>query len=252
MISSILRPSECRVWWADPRQEPIGSRTAVLSEPELARAARFHRDDDRRRFVTGCWLLRNVAAAELGTSPAAVTIDRTCAECGKQHGKPRIVTNTAPLHVSISHSGNRVALAANKVGPVGVDVEEVAPGGESIPEFALSPAELAQLRRITGRDREKAFLELWVRKEAVLKATGHGLRIPPDQVEVSGPLDKPALLGWPLDIPPQSVHIQALDPGAGYVGVVALLADGMTVRVTEARIPTVDQTSFSVPAHQAA
>lgn len=251
MITSILGPTECRIWWADPRQ-PIGSRAAVLSEPEMARAARYHKDGDRRRFITGCWLLRTVAGAELGIEPATVTVDRTCAECGKPHGKPRVVTNTVPLHASISHSGNRVALAVNWIGPVGVDVEEVPPPGHGFPEFTLSPAEQEAVMRIAEGERDRAFLELWVRKEAVLKATGHGLRIPPDQVEVSGPLDKPALLGWPLDTPPDSVDIQSLDPGDGYVGAVALLADGEPVTVSEAKTPAAHLAGFSLLADQAA
>src|SRR2546429_9593787 len=105
---------------------------------------------------------------------------------------------------------------------------------DGIPWNALSPAEQATLRRLPERDQTPEFLRMWVCKEAVLKATGHGLRIPPDQVEVSGPGEKPALRRWPLDVPPESVTLHTLDPGHGYIGVAALLAGGEVVKVSEA------------------
>lgn len=232
MIIPVLGANECRVWWADPRDHQITSLIPILSEIELDRAAGFHREDDRRRYVTACWLLRTTAGAQLGIAPEDVQIDRQC-ECGKPHGKPRIVSPGAPLEVSISHSGNRVAVALSTAGAVGVDVEEIAPDAGGIPELALSPVELKSLQELAEEERETGFLHMWIRKEAVLKATGHGLRIPPDQIEVSGPQDAPALLSWPLDIDPYGVRLHTLDPGEGYAGVIALLTDGRTTKISE-------------------
>ncbi|MFF5207104.1 4'-phosphopantetheinyl transferase family protein [Streptosporangium sp. NPDC000396] len=234
MITHTLQAGECRVWWADPRHQPIDTLTGALNATELERASGFHREPDRRRFLTACWLLRTTAAAQLDVSPADVPIDRRCSGCGKPHGKTHIRTATAQLHASVSHSANRVAVALSTAGPVGVDVEEVPSGpvGE-LAQCALSPAEQVALRELPERDHNIAFAKMWVRKEAVLKATGHGLRIPPEQVEVSGPQEKPALLSWPLDISPDTVRMRTLDPGDGYVGVVAVLADGLPITVSE-------------------
>lgn len=247
----ILGPFECRVWWADI-QHPIEDLTSVLSDVELERVSRFRRMEDRHRSVTGSWLLRTAAAAQLGTSPAEVPIERRCLRCDRPHGKTYIKTSGPPLHASISHSGNRVAVALSTAGQVGVDVEEVIPAPGGIAHSALSPAERAALEALPEQDREAGFIRIWVRKEAVLKATGHGLQIPPNQVEVTGPEEEPALLSWPLDPSPGSVDIRTLDPGSGYTGVVAILTEGNSIKVHESAITRTKRTNIAFPARTAA
>jgi 4'-phosphopantetheinyl transferase len=79
------------------------------------------------------------------------------------------------LAVSLSHARGLVAVAANRRGPVGVDLE-------SRREFEIDgmarrwfdAVELTWLRAQT--DQVEAFLWLWTAKEAVGKALGRGLR----------------------------------------------------------------------------
>jgi 4'-phosphopantetheinyl transferase len=79
------------------------------------------------------------------------------------------------LEVSLSHARGLVAVAASRVGPIGVDVE-------SRREFEIDgmarrwfdPAEVTWLYR--QPDPLDAFLRLWTAKEAVGKALGRGLR----------------------------------------------------------------------------
>lgn len=222
--------NECKVWWTDTRHRRVDELIGVLSDVERARAAGFHREQDRVRFVTGSWLLRGSAGALLGIAPAAVPVDRRCDRCGEPHGRPRITG--FPVDASISHSGTRVGVALSHAGPVGLDLEEVAPMPGGIVWGALAPPERAALRRLPEADRPMGFLRVWTCKEAVLKATGQGLRVPPDQVEVAGPYERPALRRWPLETPPESVTLHSLDPGGGYVAVVALIA-GRAVSVSE-------------------
>ncbi|MDX6741602.1 4'-phosphopantetheinyl transferase family protein [Actinocorallia sp. A-T 12471] len=226
MSGHISTGSGCTIRWADPREPAHAEAVAHMSAAEVERAMGYHREADRRRFVTACGLLRAAAAAELGVTPGEVVVDRTCQGCGAQHGKPRIVTDGPVLEVSVSHAGDRVAVALSALGPVGVDVEQIVPGAAAMPELALTPAERTILRGVPPEGKDAAYVAMWVRKEAVLKATGHGLRIPPDQVEVTGPDAPPALLRWPLDLAPASVGLFPLDPGPGYAGVVAILGAG--------------------------
>jgi 4'-phosphopantetheinyl transferase len=234
MIAPVLQAGECRVWWADPRDQSTETLTSVLSDSELERAARYRRETDRRRSLTGTWLLRTVAAAQLDMAPETIFIDRRCPDCEKPHGKPVIRTAKMSLHVSISHSADKVAVALSTAGPLGVDVEEIPTTAvDELARCALSPTERAVLQALPEEDRGAAFARVWVRKEAALKATGDGLRIPPDKVEVSGPYEQPALLKWPLKVAPSGVQIHALNPGPGYAGVVAILTDEAPITIYE-------------------
>ncbi|RCG31156.1 4'-phosphopantetheinyl transferase [Sphaerisporangium album] len=245
MIPSLLAPGECRVWWATPGDRTVETLSAVLSDPELERAARFRRDPDRRRFLTGAWLLRTAAATQLGVRPEDVVVDRSCSDCNRHHGKPYIRTSGRRLHVSVSHSGDRVAVAMTSVGALGVDVEAVpSTPVDDLARCALTPGELRAMDALPPMERHEAFAKFWTRKEAALKATGHGLRVSPDKLEVSRPEEAPRLLSWPLEIPPGNLRFVDLDPGEGYVAVVALIAGAQRVNVVESQVTDWQPTPF--------
>lgn len=88
-------------------------------------------------------------------------VEHRCLTCGAtDHGQP--FTDGRPL--SISKAGGLV-LAAIADGPVGIDHE---PSGSDVQrEVVAHPSETDDT------------LRLWVRKEAVLKATGLGLQVDP-------------------------------------------------------------------------
>lgn len=123
-------------------------------------------------------LLDEVLLDLLGAVPG---IDRQCPDCERQHGKP--VLDHPTHHVSTSQSQGLSVVAVCDDGPVGVDVERIdATRFEGFDDVALAPGERAH------DDRERAVL--WTRKEAVLKATGEGLRTDPRTVPVGDP-DRP-------------------------------------------------------------
>lgn len=232
-----LLDSECRVWWARPDQAPDDLLLATVPEPEQLRAGRYRQRLDRLRSLTGAWLLRTAVAAVTGERPSDVRLDRTCADCGQQHGRPRLPA-TVGIEVSVSHAGERVAVALTRLGEVGVDVT-FAPLAthfdHELAENILSPRELAVVERSDSPGAD--FRQLWVRKEALLKATRHGLRMPMSRIEVSPAADPPALVGWPLDIPVDQVRLAALDPGPRHQAAVAVLTgEPMTVRELDAAL----------------
>lgn len=101
--------------------------------------------------------------------------------------------------------------ALAQAGPVGIDVEAItATGFEGFDEVALAPEEVQALAGLSGRALLRARARLWARKEAVLKATGHGLSIDPREVVVSGPFAPAALIDWRAEVqrPP---HVSLAD-----------------------------------------
>lgn len=77
------------------------------------------------------------------------------------------------LNVSISHCRSAVAVAISDTGKVGIDVECRRKINQSLVERVCSDAELAWIRE--AEDPEMAFLQLWTRKEAILKCMGTGI-----------------------------------------------------------------------------
>ncbi|MBW3556777.1 MAG: 4'-phosphopantetheinyl transferase superfamily protein [Actinobacteria bacterium] len=222
-----LPAGECHVWWARP-----GDATAdldrLLQADERARRRRFAFAADRLRFLAAHALARLVLAEYLGEDPAALRFAAPCRTCGEPHGKPRLDHPSADLEMSLSHSGDRVAVAVARGVHVGIDVEQVPPGADerAVIADALSPAEQRALQEVPSAHRALAFLRCWVRKEALLKATGHGLAVSPALVTVSAPHQPARLIDW-QERPAPTLHAQLsdLDPGEGFVACVALLTE---------------------------
>jgi 4'-phosphopantetheinyl transferase len=177
-----LGPGECHVWWADPDLVPdrFGE---LLDRDERIRYAQYRNVGDRRRFLAGRALLRHVAAGYLRVPPRQVRLAARCPDCARPHGRPTLPGSG--IEVSLAHSGSRVALAATRAGPVGVDVELI---DHSVRVDTLVPLVLApDERELAATWGPADFCRMWTRKEAVLKATGDGLRVPLSEVAVSSP-----------------------------------------------------------------
>src|SRR5262245_49932214 len=133
---------DCHVWWATP----ITYWPAELIAPaEERRCDQLTRLEDRQRFVTGVALSRLLLGDQSGRPPMDLIIDRTCVRCGQEHGKPRLTSPATDLEYSVSHAGERVAVAIARGGPVGVDVESLRrlPDVDTLAPHVLSAAERA-------------------------------------------------------------------------------------------------------------
>jgi 4'-phosphopantetheinyl transferase len=206
---------ECAIWWASPvpNEEQYLS---LLDEPERGRHSAYRREIDQRRFLTGRVLAKTVLGARLGIAPESVVFDATCDDCGKPHGKPRL----PGVEFSISHSGDRIGLAVTSV-PVGLDVEtDDRKADDGLISYALNETEQRALKGLAGTERASAFFQYWTRKEALMKATGKGLRIPLQSITLDG-----ATLVECTDpaLSPETTRLRDLAPGNGYRAAVAVL-----------------------------
>jgi 4'-phosphopantetheinyl transferase len=210
------------VWRIDLAATPAGraALAATLAGDERARAARFHFDRDRDRWVVARGALRAILARYAGTAPAALAL------AVGDHGKPRLAEPVADLRFNLSHSGD-LALCAVAVGrEVGIDVEAVRAdrAGDDIARRFFAPAEVAALAALSPALRVEAFFACWTRKEAYVKARGAGLALGLDRFEVSLAPGAAAALLATHDEPAERARWQltALDPGPGYAGALAV------------------------------
>lgn len=176
--------------WVAPLDVAPATRAALeagLTEVERGRAARYRAPADARRFSAARGWLRQVLGAALGVEPGAVALSQG-------PGKPRLADRAGP-RFNLSHAG-ALALIAVAEQEVGVDVEPVAGAGRwaDVVDLVCSAGEAAALRRLPPEEQSAAFLRAWTAKEAYLKATGTGLTVPPDGVEV-GDLDGAGAIG---------------------------------------------------------
>jgi 4'-phosphopantetheinyl transferase len=210
--------------WARPVRS--AALDALLDPVEHRQLARLAGEADRRRFVAAHALLRLVLSQATGVPAADLAFSAAWPACGAPHGR-RAPIGRPDQHVSLAHAGDRVVVARTTAGPVGVDVEPIAPvDADSFDRVALAESERVALGRIDPDQRDLARLRLWVGKESLLKATGHGLRVSPAAVVVTPPPDPPQLLAWTAAEPaPGPTFLAAVDVGLGHIAGVAVLTN---------------------------
>ncbi len=190
------RPSERVQIFALPTRTMYGSlRFSWLSYLGLAEqqhAAQLPTSTAAVSYLSTQALMRAMAAARLDVPSSAaseIEVDRSCTLCtsGKKHGKPRI----AGVNFNMSQVNPLVvgAFSRNPSAVLGVDVETLdARLFSGFARLALSNEERTFYERV-AQERPAPVLHLlsvalWTAKEAVLKATGHGLSVVPSLVRV--------------------------------------------------------------------
>lgn len=176
---------------ADPHQLDL------LDGPERQRAERKRAPAP---FVTAHAVARELLGGLTGEDPRSLRFERRCTTCGSDaHGKPSLVHDD-PWRFSLSYTGDLVVVAASREHDVGVDIESLDEADfDDFDRVTLAEDEGGYLDGLAGEALLDARTRLWARKEAVLKATGHGLVVDPTEVVLTPP-DQPArLLGWLSD-----------------------------------------------------
>ncbi len=209
--------------WAVPLDRSRASSRElddVLAPDERARADGFVLDKPRHEFVATRAALRTLLGRYLKLAPGTVPI------VVDPNGRPRLAA--ADLRFNVAHSGDLALIAVTRGGEVGVDVELLRPvdRAQEIAARNFHPAEQAAIRTASVAELPTAFMRLWTRKEAVLKALGAGLGYPLDAFCV--PLDEHAH-DW-VDVPARlsfaaaRYWLESVDPCTGYVAAVAATA----------------------------
>ncbi len=205
MIS--LAGDEVHIWRASlAAVEPVLTASwQILAQDEKARAERFYFERDKHRFVVARAGLRTLLAQYADLPACAIPL-----EYGPS-GKPCLPSSFG-LEFNLSHSQDAAIFAVARHA-IGVDLEAIRPVqyALSVAEGFFTPAEIAALRLEPPDQLSEAFLRCWTRKEAYVKASGHGLS--------------------DADPSPGNWRLHDIDAGAGFLA--ALAVDCANATLTE-------------------
>ncbi len=144
-----------------------------LTDAERRRLQAITSASRRDTFLAGHWQARALAAQWLQLDVGRVALD------AHADGRPllRVDGDAAPLHVSLSHSGDWLALALADA-PVGVDIElpRRVRDWHALARFVFSPEECRRVDAADDALRGDVFHALWTLKEAHGKRSGEGLQ----------------------------------------------------------------------------
>ena len=129
-------------------------------------------------------------AAYLGVPASDVQLEEAA------HGRPSLApAHGEALSFNWSHSHDQALIAIARGVVPGVDLERLRPHPRAltIAQRYFSPSETKALAGQPEARRDRAFLELWTAKEAVLKAVGRGIAFGLHRLSIGGSSERPVL-----------------------------------------------------------
>ena len=188
-------PEGMQLWWVNADQVPPNWAASRISAAEQTRATDMLHPEARRVFIAARAVLRHRLSVRLGHEPD-IRI--------RGDGKPELATEG--LHFNLAHSGPHILIGISPIGPIGVDTEDTT---RPRPQRRMAERYFTEVEQVYTLDPEAEpdlFYRIWCCKEAVLKASGIGIRVPLNQVDVSLALaDWDEIEGWQtrtIDAPP--------------------------------------------------
>ena len=207
----LLGPPDIHMWTfsLDVSPSVLIVLEGFLSPAEIERARGFVSDQHRNRFTAGRGIMRTLLSRYVRDEPAKLEFDYG------SHGKPFLAGAFAQsqLHFNLAHTEHLALLAVTRGGPIGVDLEKIRPITEAdqLATDFFSSLESDALKNLPPEEKVAAFLNLWTRKEACLKAAGRGLGNLPHEMDVA-----PKIL-------------RNFEPAPGFVAALAVLTEIDTV-----------------------
>ena len=176
---------DAHIWSANLDQSSfvIQSLSSLLSSDESERSEQFIFVKDRNRFSVRRGLLRVLLSHYTGIKPDDIQFSYG------QNGKPAIpeMLNKNDIRFSLSYSKKFCLFAITRCREIGVDIEFN--GGsfdyDQVINNFFTEKEISSVYCQNRKQRENAFLKLWTKKEALIKALGIGLSLPLSSFDVS-------------------------------------------------------------------
>jgi len=210
----------------DMQDRMVVQLAKILSRDEREQSSQLRKGSVRKNFIVARGYLRRILACYVKVRPETIVFDFN------ENGKPELPKNSPEeIFFNLSHT-DMTAVCAVARRPVGIDIEFAGKEWphEQFREF-LSAPEFKTLSMLPQAERNRAFLKVWVRKEAYLKAKGTGLHYPLASFDVSISPDHSGLIAHRLE--PDDVgrwSFTEIDAGPCCLGAVAAQGKSSEVR----------------------
>lgn len=154
---------------------------ALLSADEQERVHRIRLSAPKQRMIASRGILRQILSYYLDSAPHHIEFNYS------EHHKPYLAKpEHAHVQFNVTHSHDKALYAFTLTHDVGVDIEKIEANYlEAVAKRYFSIDENRMLTSLPPEARAHAFYRLWSRKEALVKAIGHGLSRPLSAYDVS-------------------------------------------------------------------
>ncbi len=192
------------IWLIHVPSQSSDNNTITLPATVADRAKRFVHTSDAKRYVQAHQALHSVLAQQY---PGRAWASHWRIEA---HGKPQLQGGPA---INLSRRGDWAAFIIGAPdASLGIDIEPLheMSDAKALAASHFTAAERVQLEQSPPRELSSAFLRVWTRKEAAVKAAGTGLSLEPSSFHVDSitPLAVCTLEGasqrWQIEV--ESLH----------------------------------------------
>ena len=172
-----------QLWMAEFHQKDYRSCWLLLDESERARSGQFKIEQVRQQYVITKGILKQLLARYMDVQPETIKFEWS------EYGKPYVVGEGERDGVvfNISHSGNKLAIVIGFRQELGVDIEQWKQRIH-FPDLVkryFAVDEIEYWDALPEHVRQKAFYDLWAKKESFVKAVGRGISLGLDQCVIS-------------------------------------------------------------------
>ena len=145
-----------------------------LCPSRAKKAQRYLRLNDCARCVAAGLLLAYSSAK------ATNTLKQEIVETRYSNNKPRL-KNMSGFHFNISHSADWVVCASSDI-ELGVDIEKISDDLSTVAQKYYCSSELEMISTLPANQAHRMRYNLWTIKESIMKASGMGFKLPPQQI----------------------------------------------------------------------
>lgn len=165
---------------------------SVLDQQEQAKALALAAPDAQQKYIKTRGVLKHILSRYMQIKASQLRISTT------KYGKPFIKTGDN-LHFNLSHKANGWVIAVSNASAVGVDIEQNQER-KRMPALVgkyFSETEAQFWWSLPKAQQSNMFYQLWVRKEAYVKAVGRGIGLGLKHCVVD-PVNRARFLSLPL------------------------------------------------------